>query len=210
VGKVAAAAVVTDQRDAGLRTDKVRLIPAKSLRKTTVTAESNQKTHQPRKPGPKCTVCQHEDCISVDEALIAGTSYRRVAERFDLAPSSVARHWDTCVPKNLLEARKSQKLAAAEFLLASVIRLDGDAARIAEKAESKGQYRAARENNAERRHLIELQARMAAAEQKFTPGSDGEKANMAALVSAILKAIPDADQRAKLAEAIAPSAEPSA
>jgi len=39
-----------------------------------------------------CTTCQHPDLEEIDRALLANEPLRRLAVRFDLAPSSLYRH----------------------------------------------------------------------------------------------------------------------
>lgn len=40
----------------------------------------------------KCTVCSHHDRAAIDGALVAGTPYRNIAERFSVSLAALARH----------------------------------------------------------------------------------------------------------------------
>jgi transposase len=39
----------------------------------------------------RCTVCDHPEKHSIDEALVSGAPYRSVAKRFELSESAVYR-----------------------------------------------------------------------------------------------------------------------
>ena len=45
-----------------------------------------------------CSICTHQDRPAIEAALAAGTSVRRIASRFGLSKSSVARHAASHVP----------------------------------------------------------------------------------------------------------------
>jgi hypothetical protein len=54
----------------------------------------------------RCTVCDHPERHSIDEALVSGVPYRSVARRFELSESSVYRHKTEHLPAHLLKARE--------------------------------------------------------------------------------------------------------
>jgi hypothetical protein len=68
----------------------------------------------------RCTVCDHPQRHSIDEALVSGALYRRVAKRFGLSESAVYRHKTEHLPAHLLEAREIEEVAQADDLLEQV------------------------------------------------------------------------------------------
>lgn len=89
-----------------------------------------------------CTICEREDREAVDEALIAGGSFRGVARRFGAGANSVERHAKSHVVA-LLARRDDVQLRQSEDLHEVVVRLREDAERIRGKAEREGDLRCA-------------------------------------------------------------------
>jgi hypothetical protein len=58
----------------------------------------------------RCTVCDHPERHSIDEALVTGAPYRSVAKRFGLSESAVYRHKTEHLPAHLLKAREDEGL----------------------------------------------------------------------------------------------------
>ena len=67
-----------------------------------------------------CTVCSNSQHQAIDQALVAGTPYRAVAERFAASPPSVYRHQQGHLPATMLKAREAQEVAHADGLLAQL------------------------------------------------------------------------------------------
>ena len=67
-----------------------------------------------------CTVCSNPQHQAIDQALVAGTPYRAVAERFAAGPASVYRHQQGHLPATMLKAREAQEVAHADGLLAQL------------------------------------------------------------------------------------------
>ena len=67
-----------------------------------------------------CTVCSNPQHQAIDQALVAGTPYRAVAERFAASPPSVYRHQQGPLPATMLKAREAQEVAHADGLLAQL------------------------------------------------------------------------------------------
>ena len=67
-----------------------------------------------------CTVCSNPQHQAIDQALVAGTPYRAVAERFAASPPSVYRHQQGHLPATMLKAREAQEVAHADGLLAQL------------------------------------------------------------------------------------------
>ena len=41
---------------------------------------------------PRCSICSHDDRESIDEAIVAGRTYRDIARQWDVSKDAVARH----------------------------------------------------------------------------------------------------------------------
>jgi hypothetical protein len=68
----------------------------------------------------RCTVCDHPERHSIDEALVTGEPYRSVAKRFRLSDSAVYRHKTEHLPAHLLKAKEVEEVAQADDLLEQV------------------------------------------------------------------------------------------
>ncbi len=58
----------------------------------------------------RCTVCDHPERHSIDEALVTGAPYRSVAKRFGLSDSAAYRHKSELLPPYLLKAKEIEEL----------------------------------------------------------------------------------------------------
>ncbi len=83
----------------------------------------------------RCTVCDHQERHSIDEALVSGAPYRSVAKRFGLSESAVYRHKAEHLPAHLLKAKEVEEVAQADDLLEQVRSLQAHALDILERAE---------------------------------------------------------------------------
>jgi hypothetical protein len=86
----------------------------------------------------RCTVCDHPQRHSIDEALVEDAPYRSVAKRFELSESAVYRHKSEHLPAHLLKAREVGEVARADDLLEQVRHLQAHALDILERAEKAG------------------------------------------------------------------------
>jgi hypothetical protein len=91
----------------------------------------------------RCTVCDHPERHSIDEALVTGAPYRSVAKHFSLSESAVYRHKTEHLPAQLLKAREVEEAARADDLLDQVRNLQAHALDILERAEKAGDLRTA-------------------------------------------------------------------
>jgi hypothetical protein len=89
----------------------------------------------------RCTVCDHPERHSIDEALVTGAPYRSIAKRFGLSESAVYRHKSEHLPAHLLKARELEEAARADDLLEQVRHLQAHALDILERAEKAGDLR---------------------------------------------------------------------
>jgi hypothetical protein len=109
----------------------------------------------------RCTVCDHPERHSIDEALVSGAPYRSVAKRFELSESAVYRHKTEHLPAHLLKAREAEELARADDLLDQVRSLQTHALDILERAEETGDLRTALAAISQARGNLELLGKLA-------------------------------------------------
>jgi hypothetical protein len=109
----------------------------------------------------RCTVCDHPERHSIDEALVGATPYRSVAKRFELSESAVYRHKTEHLPAHLLKAREVEEVARADDLLDQVRNLQAHALDILERAEETGDLRPALAAISQARGNLELLGKLA-------------------------------------------------
>jgi transposase-like protein len=109
----------------------------------------------------RCTVCDHHEWHSIDEALVTGAPYRSVAKRFGLSESAVYRHKIEHLPAHLLKAREVEEAARADNLLEQVRNLQVHALDILERAEEAGDLRTALTAISQARGNLELLGKLA-------------------------------------------------
>jgi hypothetical protein len=109
----------------------------------------------------RCTVCDHSERHSIDEALVSGAPYRSVAKRYGLSESAVYRHKVDHLPAHLLKAREAEEAARADDLLEQVRNLQTHALDILECAEKAGDLRTALAAISQARGNLELLGKLA-------------------------------------------------
>ena len=109
----------------------------------------------------RCTVCDHPERHSIDEALVTGAPYRSVAKRFGLSESAVYRHKTEHLPAHLLKAKEVEEVARADDLLDQVRNLQAHALDILERAEKAGDLRTALAAISQARGNLELLGKLA-------------------------------------------------
>lgn len=108
----------------------------------------------------KCVVCEHEKINEINEALLAGETYRNIAKRFSVSISSLSRHKNQHIPKAMTKAQEAQEVAQADNLLEQVQNLQAKALSILAKAEAAGDLRTALQGIREARSCLELLAKL--------------------------------------------------
>jgi hypothetical protein len=109
----------------------------------------------------RCTVCDHLQRHSIDEALVSGAPYRSVAKQFELSESAVYRHKTEHLPAHLLKAREVEEAASADDLLDQVRNLQAHALDILKRAEKSGDLRTALAAISQARGNLELLGKLA-------------------------------------------------
>jgi len=109
----------------------------------------------------KCSVCTHHKRGEIDQAIIAGQSYRDIAGRFGLSKSAVERHAKAHLPATLVKAQEAEEVARADALLAQVQELRDRALKILDKAERSQDFKTALGAIREARGCVELLAKLA-------------------------------------------------
>lgn len=102
-----------------------------------------------------CTVCTHPQRPAIDAALVAGTPFRNIAERFAVSVGALDRHKRGHLPAQLTKATAAAEVAHADDLLGQVQELRQKALVLLAKAEAAGDYRTALAGVREARACIE-------------------------------------------------------
>jgi hypothetical protein len=105
-----------------------------------------------------CTVCTHGQRAAIDQAVVAGETFRYVAERFGTSTTAVFRHKADHLPAMLVQAQAAKDVAHADSLLDQLATLQADARRIGQKAETTGDLRTALAGIRELVRITELTA----------------------------------------------------
>ncbi len=109
-----------------------------------------------------CTVCTHPEKREIDEALLAGQPFRKVAQRFGTSTSALFRHKSNDIPLAMVKAQEVQEISYGGDLLAQVRDLNDRTLRILAQAEAAGDPRIALAAIREARSNSELLCRMMA------------------------------------------------
>jgi len=172
---------------------------------------SEAKARLLRLPGRPCETCRHPSRARIDVSLIAGESSRTIANIYGLSASSIKRHRAKCLPGSLVLARRAQRIADSEFLLARAAALDRKAIAIFNAACLTADHRSAIAAVSELRRLLTLQAAMATAQPNPIPSPASSAAPLEEVIVNALKNHPEArrDVAAALAQLERPSRTPS-
>jgi len=108
-----------------------------------------------------CTICRHPDEHTINLALLSGAPLRSIAVRHGVSKTSLTRHKLAHLPRDLVQARHTQKIAEADLLLANVCKLQSRTEDILVEAETSGDARVALAAIREMRSTLEFLARLA-------------------------------------------------
>jgi len=118
-------------------------------------------------------VCAHNQRAEIDRALIAGGSFRNIAEQFGTSATALFRHKAEHLPATLVAAQQAQEAAHGDDLLQQVRDLQQRTYGILASAEASGDGRTAPLAGRECRGLLELLARILSSMQAGAASIDG-------------------------------------
>ena len=104
----------------------------------------------------QCSICTNEQRDAIDQALIAGTGYRKIAEQFGVSPAALSRH----LRRHLVALLAGRQEVDADNLLGQVANLQRQAQVIKDTAEEKGELRTALAGIRELVRIVELLAKL--------------------------------------------------
>jgi len=140
-------------------------------------------------------VCAHKDLAKINEAIVAGTSYRTIARQYHLSKDAVQRHGKKHLPTTLVAAKEASEIANANDLFEQVRDLGDRTLRILEKAEKAGKLPVALQAIRVVQNNIELLIRMICAmkeQEKARP--EGLLGDLESLTDEELRAITEDSQ----------------
>jgi hypothetical protein len=108
--------------------------------------------------GRPCSICSRSDRPAIDQALLAGETGQRVAERFRVGLGAVYRHRETHLPRPIVTAAEAhaREIASGATLLDQLHALNQRALALLDQAEAAGDVRAATAVHRELRGYLEL------------------------------------------------------
>jgi hypothetical protein len=107
-----------------------------------------------------CATCSHPKRVEIEREILAGTSFRRIEERFGASASSVLRHRDNCLSRSIVRAAAADEDATALSHLEQLRELQAEMRRLGRQAETDGDLRAALVALKQAGDLIEIIARL--------------------------------------------------
>jgi len=108
----------------------------------------------------KCSICNHRELKTINQALINGGTLRGIAKQFNVSDAAVFRHKENHLPADLKKAKEAAEVAQADSLLAQVQELQQKAYCLLEQAEGAGDLKSALQGVKEARGCIELLAKL--------------------------------------------------
>jgi hypothetical protein len=108
-----------------------------------------------------CSICSHPDRVTIDDALVSGTSYRDIAKRVgDVTIASLGRHASRHVSAALVSVQVERSLEGPRTAVARIEELIVRGERILDSAERGGAASLSLSAMRELRGLIELYAKL--------------------------------------------------
>lgn len=107
-----------------------------------------------------CTICTHPQRGAIDAALLAGGSFRNIAQQFAISPTALFRHRGEHIPAALAQAQEATEVAQADDLLAQLRDLQRRTLGILSAAEGAADGPTALRAIGEARKNLELLARL--------------------------------------------------
>lgn len=149
-----------------------------------------------------CSICKHKDLEEINAALVAGETFRNIAEKCSVSITSLHRH-KAHLPNGMVKAKEAQEVAKADTLLAQVGDLRDRAMGLLAKAERAGDLRTALQGVREAKGCLELLARLQGELQEQTTINILINPQWLSLRTVILQTLePYPEARGKLAAAL--------
>jgi len=74
-----------------------------------------------RSPGARCTICNHPQRVEIDKALVAGATYREIAQRFGVSRDALYRHRKNGhIAEQIAKVARKKEIRQAEQIAAAV------------------------------------------------------------------------------------------
>ncbi len=103
-----------------------------------------------------CTICSHPERAEIDRALVEGSTFRNIAERYGTSATALTRHKSDHLPGHVAKAQEARQVADADDLLQQLKALRNKAISILQQAERAGDYRTALMGIREARACVEV------------------------------------------------------
>jgi hypothetical protein len=85
-----------------------------------------------------CTICRHASRDEIDQALIAGESFRNIAKRYGTSATALFRHRSRDLPTALVKAKDASETVRADTLLERLRALNTETLAILREARKAG------------------------------------------------------------------------
>jgi predicted Zn-ribbon and HTH transcriptional regulator len=85
-----------------------------------------------------CTICRHASRDEIDQALIAGESFRNIAKRYGTSATALFRHRSRDLPTALVKAKDASETVRADTLLERLKTLNTETLTIFREARAAG------------------------------------------------------------------------
>jgi len=85
-----------------------------------------------------CTICRHASRDEIDQALIAGESFRNIAKRYGTSATALFRHRSRDLPTALVKAKDASETVRADTLLERLKALNTETLTILREARATG------------------------------------------------------------------------
>ena len=142
-----------------------------------------------------CTVCTHKRIKAIDEALVAGETFRALSRQYELSRDALRRHKNDHLPATMVKAQGVVEMVQGDNLLDQLTELQAQAKRIADKAEKGNNFTAALGGVRELVRIVELLAKLRGELQEGTTVNlfvSNEWTNVQAVVVGALELYPEA------------------
>jgi hypothetical protein len=107
-----------------------------------------------------CTVCTHAERAAIEAALVAGTAFRTIADRFCVSKTALIRHRAEHIPASVAAAQEARLEAQALDVVKQLKAINGTALSILSDARKSGDNELALRAMDRVHRQIELQAKL--------------------------------------------------